>query len=321
MKRILIVVAVLAIMIACQQRKYGAFTVSGKITNAPEQKIYLQEIPFGGENPVIVDSGTLKKGGTFELRSMAKEEGLYRLTLEKGGEILLVNDANGIRVNADVFKFREYKVEGSAASQSIHELFETYLKHAEVIASTGGAIDTVAPKPGNDSLVTVLRLQRSREIEKLKDEVKEFITTSNSPAAIYFAIGRFAVQMFSAEEVIAMVNTAANAHKEHTGLAKLKSLMALQQQQKPAENDFALLNQQAPEIKLPTPGGSELALSSFKGKYVLVDFWASWCAPCRAENPNVVAVYNKYKDKNFTILGVTLDQDKAQWTKAITKDQ
>jgi len=62
-------------------------------------------------------------------------------------------------------------------------------------------------------------------------------------------------------------------------------------------------------------------LSSFKGKYVLVDFWASWCGPCRRENPNVVNVYNKYKDKNFTILGVSLDQDKASWLKAINDDK
>ena len=66
--------------------------------------------------------------------------------------------------------------------------------------------------------------------------------------------------------------------------------------------------------------GNPVSLSSFKGKYVLVDFWASWCRPCRIENPNVVKAYNKFKDKNFTVLGVSLDQEKDAWIKAIAKD-
>jgi thiol-disulfide isomerase/thioredoxin len=67
--------------------------------------------------------------------------------------------------------------------------------------------------------------------------------------------------------------------------------------------------------------GKPVSINSFKGKYVLVDFWASWCMPCRMENPNVVAAYNQFKGKNFTILGVSLDEDKAAWKKAIANDK
>ena len=77
----------------------------------------------------------------------------------------------------------------------------------------------------------------------------------------------------------------------------------------------------APEINLATPAGPTLALSSLRGKYVLIDFWASWCGPCRRENPNVVKTYAAYKDKGFEIFGVSLDQNREAWLKAIEADK
>lgn len=77
----------------------------------------------------------------------------------------------------------------------------------------------------------------------------------------------------------------------------------------------------APEISLTNTNGELITLSSFKGKYVLVDFWASWCTPCRKENPNVVSAFKMYKDKNFTILGVSLDNNKEKWQAAIAEDK
>jgi len=90
-------------------------------------------------------------------------------------------------------------------------------------------------------------------------------------------------------------------------------------EQNPYSN-FPLLNQPAPDLTMQTPDGKTMKISDFRGKYLLIDFWASWCMPCREENPNVVAMYNKYKDKNFTILGISLDKDKTAWTRAIEHD-
>jgi peroxiredoxin len=76
----------------------------------------------------------------------------------------------------------------------------------------------------------------------------------------------------------------------------------------------------APEIALPDPDGNVVPLSSLRGKYVLVDFWAKWCGPCRRENPNIVRAYNKYKDKGFTVYGVSLDRTREDWLQGIRED-
>ncbi len=84
---------------------------------------------------------------------------------------------------------------------------------------------------------------------------------------------------------------------------------------------YTSIGSMAPDFTEKSPEGKDIKLSDFKGKYVLLDFWASWCGPCRQENPSVVNAYQKYKDKNFTVLGVSLDKAKAPWVKAIADDK
>jgi thiol-disulfide isomerase/thioredoxin len=77
----------------------------------------------------------------------------------------------------------------------------------------------------------------------------------------------------------------------------------------------------APDIWMDRPDGTDMKLSDLRGQYVLIDFWASWCGPCRQENPNVVRLYNKYKDKGFTVFSVSLDDNATNWKAAIDRDQ
>lgn len=317
MKPIIYIAAVAALAMGCQEKKFGAFTVSGKIVNTPSNKVFLQELPFGGAQPVNLDSTTLKENGTFELRAMGKEEALYRVVIENGPDFLVVNDGKSIRIDADLNNYRNYKVEGSKASASLHAFFEDFRREDSSLYVTFITLDSLQ-QTGNDSLITIERIKRDRQLAQLNDMVVNYVKESPSPAARYYALS-IGSRTMKPEELQGLVNQSAEKFPEHNGLAKLKSLMATATQPQAPGGD--LVNKLAPDFSLPDTQGQEVALSSLKGKYVLVDFWASWCAPCRKENPNVVAAYSKFKDKNFTILGVSLDSDKDAWLKAIKDDK
>jgi peroxiredoxin len=91
-------------------------------------------------------------------------------------------------------------------------------------------------------------------------------------------------------------------------------------EQDKAANEKLAIGKEAPEIALPNPEGDTVKLSSLKGNYVLLDFWAAWCKPCRVENPNLVNTYKKFQDEKFEIFQVSLDRNRSDWVNAIEKD-
>lgn len=133
-----------------------------------------------------------------------------------------------------------------------------------------------------------------------------------SPVAAYFVVKDFAYKL-GLEEMKA-VRSKFDASLDGTEYVnQIESMIARMEK--------VQVGSAAPDFTLPDTEGNPVSLSSFRGKYVLIDFWASWCPDCRKENPNIVAAWEKYKNKNFAILGVSLDRDKDSWLAAIEKDR
>ena len=325
MKKTLAVLLISLTILSCKNESTkGKFTISGEIKNVPDQQIFLEQLYFSQKNPDVLDTAQIKNG-KFELSTIAPEEGLYRLRLDKiESGFIFINDKPQISLKADI---KDVSLQGpvfnSPANTKLKGLLMNIADRSKAIQETNNKLETLKAGTNNDSLFAIESLKLKEQDGSFKNFIIKFIDTCSDPVVSMFALGYTRnIDPASLKEIIPNM---LKRFPDHQGVASLvlqyNQLMTQQSQQQATQARSTKVGSIAPDLTMNDVTGKPFSLSQLKGKYVLVDFWASWCGPCRRENPNVLAAYNKYKDKNFTVLGVSLDEDRSAWLKAIKDDQ
>ena len=317
MTKIFFVLVSTILLFSCRSDiQKGKFTVSGELKNVPDQKVFLEELYFSQKDATVLDTGEIKQG-KFKVSALAPAEGLYRLRLEKAeAAFVFINDQPEIKFQADYNKLSlEADMFNSPANQLLRKFMASINTQRKELEEKSSALDQYKKTTGADSLYTVMEKEYTEKQHAHENYILHYIdTTSNSIMALFSLGYTRSIEPEKLEKVVGGLNKRFPGNESIASVVTQYGQMIAQYKAKPHVGGTA------PDITMADTSGKSFSLSMLRGKYVLVDFWASWCGPCRGENPNVVKAYNTYKDKNFTVLGVSLDKDKDSWIKAINDD-
>ena len=310
MKRLFIAFTCVLLTLAACGENDGSFQLKGKVDKHTKAWLYLEQIQ--GNEIVPVDSVKTGDDGTFSFDKKVSVKDFYRLRVSENNVVFIVLDpAEQVTYNnPNIYLQQDYTLEGSEEGKLVLEI-KAIKKSIDNHRDSLMAIMNSAPNDKKEALQRELELNFNTYVQNTLNKFRTIIKEKNNTlAAITAAEMLDPDQDFKAHEYMA---NGLKQYNPNAGFAK--SFIARVDQAK-----ATAIGQVAPEINLPNPEGKNIALSSLKGKVVVIDFWASWCGPCRKENPNVVKMYNANKDKGFEIYSVSLDKEKKGWEQAILKD-
>lgn len=309
------IVGLIVAISSCKDK--STFTISGTVSNpGPVKKVYLFQADSAGLT--MVDSTNLSENGKFEFKRSSPYQNLFDIRTGRTAVFdVIAKNGDDISFSTDLADTsRKYTIKGSDDSEKIQQFNQIDNVYNKQIAALTEQYRDEAQKIGreSDSLIKVYRPRLEKLLGEQSQAVLKFANDNGSSLAGFFAITGVDPNKYEQQLVAYADNIQAkNLFGDNPAVRRfVRNMMEV----KPIS-----VGHKAPDFTTTGLDGKPVKLSDYKGKYVLIDFWASWCAPCRQENPNVVKQYAAFKNKGLNILGISLDVDKAKWQQAIDQDK
>lgn len=284
MKNILLILFISIPFLGITQSKT---TIKIKAKKSKGEVVYLQKAEKNKQ--VIIDSAKFNMFGVAKLTADIPSTDYYQVTKnQKDGIPLILQGNESVKINTSNDLVTDYSISGSEDSELLHAYFGVK----------------------NNKKITK---------DSLANYAEKFIEEHNKSLAVFIALGDVKDQKKYFELAEKGIGESFPNSQYHQVLKQAVQAINAPAQSAPKQNGVGI-GDLAPELNMPSPDGEIITLESLRGKYVLIDFWASWCGPCRRENPNVVKAYNKYKEAGFEVYSVSLDRDKNRWIQAIQQD-